>query len=263
MIENSATSCWAGVGSGPLDLNYTGSCTPLQGSAIRQTSASPAFPEAEPGSRAEARLSGIFTPRELDALLTHGRVKTPALRPLDSIEDQVRALRPRLSGCDLARVRIAADCKGVNGSKRTRDTASPPPASKAMPSMRTRGEDAMPRTWTAAVDLCGACDRQAKSDGIAGGGDGPHARPATPTRCVQRLGPAVAPCRTVGDGRSKPRTHRPPLSCVTKAPPSSQGEAQRAEPDSRALRPGTHDASHLRTRPSIMNLVRCISRSGH
>ena len=55
-----------------------------------------AFPEAEAGSRAEARLSGIFTPLPLRiaVALDQPRVKTPALRALDLIEDQVLALRP-------------------------------------------------------------------------------------------------------------------------------------------------------------------------
>src|SRR5262249_42466404 len=37
-------------------------------------------------------------------------------------------------------------------------------------------------------------------------------RSDTPTRCVQRLGPAVGVRCVVGDGRPKSRTHRPPPS---------------------------------------------------
>jgi hypothetical protein len=157
----------------------------------------------------------------------------------------IPGLVPVLSGCDLARVRIAVNCKGVNGSEGTHDTGSPPPASKAVaPSRRTRGEDARPRPWTAVRDLCSECHRQAKSDGIAGGGDGPyswlrHPHPMRPTAW-----PGWHLCGTVGDGQSKPRTHRPPPSCVTKAMPSSQGEAQRSEPDSRGTSPKVQPSAH-------------------
>ena len=55
-----------------------------------------AFPEAEPGSRAGARLAGIFAPRSLAiaVALEQRRVRIPALRALNLVPDQARALRP-------------------------------------------------------------------------------------------------------------------------------------------------------------------------
>src|SRR5436190_16095496 len=66
--------------------------------------------------------------------------------------------------------------------------------------------------------------RQSKSDGVPGGGDAETRVEDTPTRCVQRLSPAVGLVAQVGERRPKPRTHCPPPSFATKAWPSSQGE---------------------------------------
>jgi hypothetical protein len=119
-----------------------------------------------------------------------------------------------------------------------RDTVSPPPASKAvMPSMRTRGEDGMPRIWTAAGDLRRECDRQAKSDGIPGGGVGDARGCGTPTRCVQRLSAAVA-C-VVGLKLAAPNRGRialPPHSRRTRCV-RRRGRCNAAQPDSRGLVP--------------------------
>ena len=77
--------------------------------------------------------------------------------------------------------------------------------------------------------------------------------PATPTRCVQRLGSAVAFAGAVGDGRSKSRTYRPPPSFVSKVLPSTQGEGLRTTPLLNPSKVATcaRSADHRLRRPSM------------
>src|SRR4051812_46664879 len=87
----------------------------------------------------------------------------------------------------------------------------PPPASKASHSMRGGGRTERHGLSSPMVTINADAFMRAKPDGVPRWGCLSRARPATPTRCVQRLDPAVALAeRLAKAGPNRGRTVLPP-----------------------------------------------------
>src|SRR5258708_26816740 len=87
----------------------------------------------------------------------------------------------------------------------------PPPASKALHSMRGGGRTERHGLSSPMVTINADAFRRAKPDGVPRWGCLSRARPAAPTRCVQRLDPAAALAERVAKAGPNPgRTVLPP-----------------------------------------------------
>ena len=124
------------------------------------------------------------------------------------------------------------DPRGLTACRQCGEVSTEPRGSVASPCdegiafVTTRGEDGASAAWIGHRQA--ACGRNGRSKSLdaPGGGDRPHTRQTPPPRNAIELSSPVDDCVDSCDGRAKLVAFRPPPSCVPKAPPSSQGEAQ-------------------------------------